>query len=250
MRRSIHFVYGIVAYAIFLGTFLYAIGFVGNLVVPKSIDSGAAMALWPAVLVNVLLLSLFAVQHSGMARPGFKRWWTRIIPESIERSTYVLLASGTLLLLFALWRPMQQPVWDMTGSPLATGVLWGLFALGWLIVLLSTFMLGHARLFGLEQVWTDLVGRMRGSDEFRTPLLYGLVRHPLMLGFLIAFWATPLMTAGHLVFAVATTGYILIATHLEERDLVAQFGEVYQDYRRRVRAFVPLPRRRRRRVVS
>jgi protein-S-isoprenylcysteine O-methyltransferase Ste14 len=243
MRRSFFFVYGLVAYALFLGTFLYAIGFVGNLLVPKSIDSGAAGGLWAALGVNALLLTVFALQHSGMARPEFKRWWTRIIPASIERSTYVLLASGTLILLFAFWQPMLQPVWDATGAPIASSALWVVFALGWLIVLLSTFMIGHTNLFGLEQVWDNLVGRMRGSEEFRTPLLYGVVRHPIMLGFLIAFWATPLMSAGHLLFAVGTTGYILIATRLEERDLIAEFGERYREYRHRVPAFVPMPAR-------
>jgi protein-S-isoprenylcysteine O-methyltransferase Ste14 len=242
MRRSLFFVYGLIAYALFLGTFLYAIGFVGNLLVPKSIDSGVAGDLWPAIGVNVLLLGLFAVQHSVMARPEFKRWWTRIIPSTIERSTYVLLASSVLILLFALWRPMPQTIWDATGNTLAASVLWAGFAMGWLIVLLSTFMIGHANLFGVEQVWTNLLGRMRGSDEFRTPLLYGVVRHPIMVGFIIAFWATPAMTAGHLLFAVVTTGYILVATRIEERDLIAHFGERYREYRRHVPAFIPVPR--------
>lgn len=242
MRRSIAFLYGLAAYALFFGSFAYAIGFVGDLFVPKSIDSGPASPTGAAALVDAALLALFALQHSGMARPALKRWWTRLVPEPIERSTYVLLASSALLLLFALWRPLPTPVWHAE-APAAVAALWTLFALGWATVFFSTFMIGHADLFGLRQVWLHLRNRVRPPDHFRTPGLYRLVRHPIMMGFLIAFWATPFMTAGHLLFAVATTGYILLAVQLEERDLIAYYGERYRRYRREVRAFLPLPRR-------
>jgi len=242
MRRILVFAYGLVAYAVFLLAFLYAIGFTGNLLVPKSIDSGIAGNAVIALLVNASLLILFAMQHSVMARPGFKRWWTRIIPQEIERSTYVLLASSILLLMFALWRPITATVWQVDAS-LGAALLRSLFALGWAIVFFSTFMIGHFDLFGLNQVWLNLQGRIRPADSFRTPMLYRIVRHPIMLGFLIAFWATPVMSVGHLLFTVATTGYILVGVQLEERDLIASHGEAYRRYRRDVPAFVPIPRR-------
>lgn len=242
MRKLFAFGYGLFAYAVFFGAFLYAIGFVGNLVVPKSIDGAAQVGSLVAVLINAGLLTLFALQHSIMARPWFKRWWTRIVPVALERSTYVLFASCVLLLLFALWQPLPTLVWEVT-NPLGTTVLWALFALGWLIVLLSTFMIGHFDLFGLKQVWVNLKGRTQQADHFRMPALYRVIRHPIMLGFLIAFWSIPVMSVGHLLFALATTGYILIAVQLEERDLIASHGESYRRYKREVPAFFPIPGR-------
>jgi protein-S-isoprenylcysteine O-methyltransferase Ste14 len=240
MPRALSFLYGAVAYAVFLATFVYAIGFVGNVIVPRSIDSGTTGSVLSALALNTGLLLLFALQHSGMARPGFKRWWSRAFPEAIGRSTYVLLASLALILLFALWQPMPQMIWQVE-QPAARAVLWGVFALGWTIVLLATFMIGHADLFGLRQVWLHLRGRVRPADSFRAPMLYRVVRHPIMLGFFLAFWATPDMSAGHLLFALATTGYIVLAVRLEERDLIAHFGDLYREYRRRVPAFFPRP---------
>lgn len=237
------FLYGIVSYVVFLGAFLYAVGFVGNLAVPKSIDSGSDTALAEALVVNLLLLGAFAIQHSVMARPAFKRWWTTIVPKPVERSTYVLLSSLLLLLLFWQWRPLTTVVWAVV-APAGRVVLWGLFGLGWLIVLLSTFMINHFDLFGLRQVDLHRTGRAYEPPAFTRRALYRLVRHPIMLGFLIAFWATPRMTVGHLIFALATTGYILIGVTLEERDLVSAYGESYERYRREVSMLLPIPKAR------
>jgi methanethiol S-methyltransferase len=238
--RAIAVLYGVIAYVFFFVTFLYAIGFVGNLVVPKGIDTGVAGGVVPALLVNVALLGVFAVQHSLMARPAFKRWWTKLVPAPVERSTYVLFASLALILLFWQWRPLPQPVWSATGP--AALAIWTVFALGWATVLTSTFLINHFDLFGLKQVWDYRRRNEPPPADFRTPLFYKVVRHPIYLGFILAFWATPAMTQGHLLFALATTAYILIAIQLEEHDLIAVFGERYADYRRQVSMLIPLPR--------
>jgi len=235
--------YGGVAYTLFLGTILYAIAFVGNLPVPKTIDSGAAGPLPFALIVDTALLALFAVQHSAMARPAFKRWWTKLVPEPVERATYVLFSNFALILLFWQWQPMPQPIWsvaDRTGAFVLQVVFWA----GWGLVFLSTFLINHFELFGLRQVWCRLTGTTLPPPAFRTPSLYRHVRHPLYLGFLLAFWSTPVMTMGHLLFAAATTGYILIAIQLEERDMIATFGKRYRRYREQVSMLIPVPWRR------
>jgi protein-S-isoprenylcysteine O-methyltransferase Ste14 len=242
MKRYLTVAYGAAAYLLFLVAFLYLVGFVGNFVVPRTVDHGLPAPIGQAILVNVLLVGAFGIQHSVMARPAFKAWWTRFVPPSIERSTYVVLSSAVLLLLYWQWRTMPDVVWDVR-QPAARVAVWALFWLGWAIALGATFMINHFDLFGLRQVY--LAWRQKPYTElhFRTHLFYRLVRHPLMLGFLISFWAAPTMTAGHLLFSIAMTGYILTAVHIEERGLVAALGNEYRQYRREVPMLVPLKHR-------
>ena len=236
--RIIAFLYGALSYAVFLVSFLYAVGFVSGVAVPKTIDTGAAEPIGQALIINLLLMSAFAVQHSVMARRQFKEWWTQYVPKSVERSTFVLFASLVLLLLIWQWRPIPAIVWHIADPSAATAVT-GISFLGWLTVLTGTFLINHFELFGLHQVTNNLTGRPMPAPRFCTPLLYKFVRHPMYLGFIIAFWAAPTMTAGHLLFAAVTTAYILVAILLEERDLIEVFGDDYRRYKGRVAMLVP-----------
>jgi len=233
--------YGLASYAVFLLSTSYGLGFFGNTLVPKTIDVGGTSRWSEAVVVDLLLIGLFAVQHSVMARPMFKRWWATVLPASCQRSTYVLLSSLVLVLLFWQWRPIPAPVWTFDG--VAAWLLVGTYWFGWLLVIASTYMIDHFDLVGLRQTVAALRGREAPGQLFRTPLLYKVVRHPLMLGFLVVFWATPEMTVGHLLFAVAITIYILVGLQFEERDLISEFGTTYQQYRQRVPMLLPRGRR-------
>lgn len=238
MNKHLIFAYGIFSYLVFFLSFLYAIGFLGGFIVPKTINSGDVQPLLPSLIVNAILLSLFAIQHTIMARARFKKWLTRSIPEATERSTFVLLSSLLLFLMFALWQPMPMIIWQVD-SAIGQTLIWTLFLLGWLTVFLSTFMINHFDLFGLRQVWLHYKDEPYHHIEFQTTALYKFVRHPIMLGFIIAFWATPVMTLGHLIFAVATTAYIVIGIQFEESELLDLLGEDYADYRENVSMLIP-----------
>ncbi len=242
MKKILVLLYGVISYLLFFGTFLYAFGFVGNLFVPKSIDGVPQVPLAQAILINASLLLLFALQHSIMARPAFKNWWTKIIPEPAERSTYVLLSSLCLILLVWQWQPLGGFIWRVE-EPVAKTILTVLFITGWLIVLWSTFMINHFDLFGLRQVWLYFLGKKYEPLRFRIPFFYKYVRHPLYLGWLIAFWATPVMSAAHLLFAALTTGYILAAIKFEEKDLLTHFGDKYSNYKRLVPKIIPFTKK-------
>lgn len=244
MSRAASLLFAIIAYAIFFATFLYLIAFVGNLpFAPITVDVGPDAPLAAALIINVALIALFGVQHSVMARQGFKRAWTRIVPPQAERSVYVLAASAALIVLFLFWLPIEGTVWSVA-TPLLANLLWGLFGLGWLIVLLSTFLINHFELFGLQQAWFHVRGREAAPPKFRQPFFYRVVRHPLYAGFFLAFWATPVMSYGHLLLAVGMSAYMLIAIRYEERDLVGQFGSDYEQYRSNVGMLTPRFRRR------
>ncbi|HZE71171.1 MAG TPA: isoprenylcysteine carboxylmethyltransferase family protein [Pyrinomonadaceae bacterium] len=238
LKRIIFFAYGSLSYLIFLGTFLYAICFIGNFGVLRTLDGAASGGLAVSFAIDAGLLLLFAVQHSVMARKWFKDWWTRIVPKPVERSTYVLFSSVALILLFWQWRPLGGVIWSVE-DPVGRVVLRGLFAFGWGLVLLSTFLINHFDLFGLRQVWLFLLGRSDKTARFVTPGPYRLVRHPLYVGWLFAFWMTPVMTLAHLLFSIATTAYILLAIQFEERDLIREYGDTYKEYRRSVPMLVP-----------
>jgi methanethiol S-methyltransferase len=237
-KRLLFFAYGLASYLIFLFTFLYAIAFVGGFAVPRRLDGPLQSSLPEALAIDCALLTIFAVQHSVMARRWFKEWWTQIVPWAIERSTYVLAASLALLLLFWQWRPIGIQIWSVENAA-ARVALWTLFATGWATVLTVTFLINHFDLFGLRQVWLPLIGRPYARVPFRTPLPYRFVRHPLYFGFLLAFWMTPTMTLAHFVFAFATTAYIVLAIQFEERDLVSEHGAEYEEYRRTVPMLLP-----------
>jgi protein-S-isoprenylcysteine O-methyltransferase Ste14 len=243
MARILTFFYGLASYLLFLVAFLYAIGFVSGVAVPKTIDTGPVVPLMEALIVNLLLLTVFAVQHSVMARKPFKRWLTQFIPVAIERSTFVLLATLALIMILVHWRPIPTVVWQISDPTLAMVVL-GISFFGWFLVLLATFLINHFELFGLHQVVFNFIGRKMPEPHFKTPVLYKVVRHPIYLGFVIAFWAAPTMTVGHLLFAAVTTAYIFVGIWLEERDLVEQFGDQYRRYRQRVGMLIPFLSRR------
>lgn len=243
LKRVAFLIYGVLCYAIFFATFLYAVGFIGGFAVPTTLDGPRVGPLGASIAINAGLLGLFAVQHSVMARRWFKERWTRIVPQQIERSTYVLLSSLALIVLFWQWRPLGGVIWEVT-DPVGRVVLWSLFGFGWALVLVSTFLINHFDLFGLRQVWLAFRERPYTALTFRTPGPYRLVRHPLYVGWFFAFWMTPKMTSAHLLFAVATTAYILIAIQFEERDLVHFHGDAYDDYRRRVPMLIPFWKKR------